>query len=52
MKKIQVYFIHQCQIQYSIMNIVLLKKVMNFVSKIHSVSFDKSLKYWDVEVLV
>jgi len=31
---------------------MLLKKVMNFLSKIYSVSFDKRLKYWDVEVSI
>jgi len=34
------------------MTIMLLKKAMNFVSKIYSVSFDKSLKYFEVKFSV
>jgi len=34
------------------MTIMLLKKVMNFLSKIYSVSFDKRFKYWDEEFSV
>jgi hypothetical protein len=49
MKKIHVYFIHQCQIQYCDYNATEESHEFRFKNL---VSFDKRLKYWDVEVTI
>jgi hypothetical protein len=49
MKKIQVYFIYQCQIQYYDYNATEESNEFRFQNL---VSFDKRLKYWDVEVSI
>jgi hypothetical protein len=50
MKNSQVYFIHQCQIQYYDFNTTVEGQEFRF--KIYSMGFDKILKYRDVVVSI